>query len=348
MSAFEAIDAVSFVPPSSSVSSISQTNPSSSASSSSLSPFSSSVKSEVPASKFKDGNEKIKRKDRAAKIRLSIQWDEETIEEHNKERGTRQKIDEAPTPYRYSSESDMSEGEGSEKSFESGYSSGSPSERESLSDIAKDAVDGDNTVGKNSTEPGKKNSKSKSRRKKAAFDGSVMDQWSTLEARLNYEQYRQQKHSSKSSKQNTDGEIDVLSGEECTSPRNDKSSSESVDWTNEMGAEGEVESCRTRVGAGMKVSSPEGDGAGGKVAGSSGSGGEDSGRSKDGSGSGSGSDDGMEVDPSVAGTPLTANPKKAQKAMFQNKRSQHYNEYKVLQAMREKRAQGSDEDDDDD
>lgn len=31
----------------------------------------------------------------------TIQWDEETIAEHDKERGTRQKIDEAPTPYRY-------------------------------------------------------------------------------------------------------------------------------------------------------------------------------------------------------------------------------------------------------
>lgn len=43
--------------------------------------------------------------------------------------------------------------------------------------------------------------------------------------------------------------------------------------------------------------------------------------------------DGMEVDPSIAGTPLTANPKKAQKAMFQNKRSQHYNEYKVFDTI---------------
>ncbi|KAJ1422742.1 hypothetical protein B484DRAFT_420834 [Ochromonadaceae sp. CCMP2298] len=38
-----------------------------------------------------------------------IQWDEETIAEHDKERGSRQKIDEAPTPFRYGSESDQSE-----------------------------------------------------------------------------------------------------------------------------------------------------------------------------------------------------------------------------------------------
>eukprot|EP01039_Chlorochromonas_danica_P004256 gene4256-4676_t len=39
-----------------------------------------------------------------------IQWDEVTIAEHDKERGSRQKIDEAPTPYRYMSESDQSDG----------------------------------------------------------------------------------------------------------------------------------------------------------------------------------------------------------------------------------------------
>jgi len=31
----------------------------------------------------------------------SLQWDEETIAEHDKLRGTRQKIDEPPTPYAY-------------------------------------------------------------------------------------------------------------------------------------------------------------------------------------------------------------------------------------------------------
>ena len=33
--------------------------------------------------------------------RRKIQWDEETISAHDKERGTRQKIDEPPTPYHY-------------------------------------------------------------------------------------------------------------------------------------------------------------------------------------------------------------------------------------------------------
>lgn len=39
-----------------------------------------------------------------------IQWDEVTIAEHDRERGSRQKIDEAPTPYRYLSESDCESG----------------------------------------------------------------------------------------------------------------------------------------------------------------------------------------------------------------------------------------------
>ena len=33
----------------------------------------------------------------------SIKWDEEVISEHDKERGTRQKIDEPPTPFQYGS-----------------------------------------------------------------------------------------------------------------------------------------------------------------------------------------------------------------------------------------------------
>merc|ERR1712113_283869 len=39
------------------------------------------------------------------------QWDEETIAEHDKERGTRQKIDEPPTPFNRSPLSDSEEEE---------------------------------------------------------------------------------------------------------------------------------------------------------------------------------------------------------------------------------------------
>ena len=38
---------------------------------------------------------------KATKQSRSLQWDEETIAEHDKLRGTRQKIDEPPTPYSY-------------------------------------------------------------------------------------------------------------------------------------------------------------------------------------------------------------------------------------------------------
>ena len=38
-----------------------------------------------------------------------VQWDEETIAEHDKDRGTRQIIDEPPTPYRYGDDDDNSD-----------------------------------------------------------------------------------------------------------------------------------------------------------------------------------------------------------------------------------------------
>ena len=42
-----------------------------------------------------------------------LKWDEEAIAEHDKERGTRQKIDEPPTPYEYGSdEEDDSDAQG--------------------------------------------------------------------------------------------------------------------------------------------------------------------------------------------------------------------------------------------
>ena len=40
-----------------------------------------------------------------------IQWDEETIKEHDKERGTRMKIDEPKTPFHYLDEAECDEEE---------------------------------------------------------------------------------------------------------------------------------------------------------------------------------------------------------------------------------------------
>ena len=52
----------------------------------------------------------------ASNTRRSLTWDEAAIEEHNKERGTRQKILEPPTPYAYSSDHDEEEHEEEEDS----------------------------------------------------------------------------------------------------------------------------------------------------------------------------------------------------------------------------------------
>mmetsp|Transcript_10 Transcript_10/g.10 ORF Transcript_10/g.10 Transcript_10/m.10 type:complete len:213 (+) Transcript_10:57-695(+) len=58
-----------------------------------------------------------KERDSSQKRRTTIRWDEETIAEHDKLRGSRQKIDEPPTPYHeYQQETDdemMSDGSGS-------------------------------------------------------------------------------------------------------------------------------------------------------------------------------------------------------------------------------------------
>jgi hypothetical protein len=53
----------------------------------------------------RNDNAPVKRRSRV------IKWDEETIAEHDKERGTRQRIDEPPTPYRYYSESETDQSE---------------------------------------------------------------------------------------------------------------------------------------------------------------------------------------------------------------------------------------------
>jgi protein phosphatase inhibitor 2 len=56
-------------------------------------------------SQFKD-KDQSSHSDSNTQKKQKIQWDEVTIAEHDKERGSRQKIDEAPTPYRYMSESE--------------------------------------------------------------------------------------------------------------------------------------------------------------------------------------------------------------------------------------------------
>lgn len=123
-----------------------------------------------------------------------IKWDEEVIAEHDKERGSRQKIDEAPTPFRYSSESDQSEGEsGSEKDISSASSSDSnhkkkksisfltnaeefPFPSDSYSDFSSSAFN-NNGNAMMISDPNPVN---------------VMHEWSALQAKLNYEQFLQE------------------------------------------------------------------------------------------------------------------------------------------------------------
>ena len=93
---------------------------------------------------------------------VHITWDEETIAEHDKERGTRQKIEEAPTPYRYTTDEDEAEmvvrggGEG-DAMVEAGTSP------QAYASSPPDLRPGDN----------------------------VMDSWESLRAKLHYEQQKQ-------------------------------------------------------------------------------------------------------------------------------------------------------------
>eukprot|EP01031_Cornospumella_fuschlensis_P033694 gene33694-40759_t len=96
-----------------------------------------------------------------------IQWDEVTIAEHDKERGSRQKIDEAPTPYRYLSESDQSEAESSDG--ESLFH-----RRRSLSGNAEE--DSHNSSFHSTTGP---------------KGVSIQDSWQALSAKLHYEKHLQ-------------------------------------------------------------------------------------------------------------------------------------------------------------
>jgi hypothetical protein len=99
------------------------------------------------------------------KTTRGIVWDEETIREHDKERGTRQRIDEPPTPYRYQSGgsvcSDSGEsGDGEHSEGERSMTSTTPPSRSSV----VGGSSGDN---------------------RATID------WSTLHAKLHYERQLQ-------------------------------------------------------------------------------------------------------------------------------------------------------------
>jgi len=103
-----------------------------------------------------------------------IQWDEATLAEHDKERGTRQKIDEPPTPYQYGSDrSDSGESDGEE--CESAWS------RQMSGDLVTTAAAADFCCDDH---------------EKLVVDNRVdarasLD-WSTLNAKLSYERHLQE------------------------------------------------------------------------------------------------------------------------------------------------------------
>eukprot|EP01038_Epipyxis_sp_PR26KG_P013564 gene13564-18203_t len=116
-----------------------------------------------------------------------IQWDEQTIAEHDKERGSRQKIDEAPTPYRYLSESDQSE-------CESGSDGESLVKHQfhtnNLSLSFNNMHNHNNIDNSNSLSPHAVMSQlGQSTREQAS--NMITDSWETINAKLQYEKHLQ-------------------------------------------------------------------------------------------------------------------------------------------------------------
>ena len=106
--------------------------------------------------------------------RRKIQWDEVTIAEHDKERGTRQKIDEPPTPYAYDSEIIMDDN-----------SNEVLGENDTIFDVK------DGRLPRNNSDEMMAGSPPRVGTNGLATKGGVMDEWETLNARLTYEQQLQ-------------------------------------------------------------------------------------------------------------------------------------------------------------
>eukprot|EP01042_Synura_sphagnicola_P036070 gene36070-46154_t len=116
------------------------------------------------------------------KQKISIKWDEVTIAEHDKERGSRQKIDEAPTPFRYGSESDQSEAE-------SGSSDGEHlTRRRKVSAGSFDQANPDPDTVTNTAN----NSQAASHLAHKYAQHSVLYQWEAVHAKLTYEKHLQE------------------------------------------------------------------------------------------------------------------------------------------------------------
>ena len=110
--------------------------------------------------------------DRKAAPKRVIQWDEATLAEHDKERGTRQKIDEPPTPFNFRQDrSDSCESEGGGGGGGGGREGGGGGSEEHFLDSSGDL------------------SGSTSNAASGLGDVRSALDWSTLHAKLNYEQH---------------------------------------------------------------------------------------------------------------------------------------------------------------
>ena len=131
--------------------------------------------------------------------RRKIQWDEETISLHDKERGTRQKIDEPPTPYHYDDmETEKIDDlhkyeENNEVVFK--FDDVTQNEKEHISSS-------NNSNNSSGTSPSISNHNTN------VSNGSVMDQWETLNAKLVYEESMQQQEQDNKERLNEIGELD--------------------------------------------------------------------------------------------------------------------------------------------
>ena len=118
---------------------------------------------------------------------VHVQWDEETIAEHDKERGTRQKIDEPDTPYRYGEDDDYDD-----------YTSSITRENATgMIDIP--GASGLTTDAKSPPRHGYglgESPQSFAASPPAQVGDNVMDVWESLRAKLTYEQQQQQQRSS--------------------------------------------------------------------------------------------------------------------------------------------------------
>jgi len=210
-------------------------------------------------------------------------WDEETIAEHDKERGTRQKIDEPPTPYRYSESSD------SDRGSESEWEKGSPIADPSASlGMAAELISPPYHV--------------------SGPTLSVADNWEALQAKLNYHQQLQERGAVVGLSEGLNASVPM---EEVTASHGSVfafPSSASAAWS------------RSHAGT---ITPP---GAGG--------------------GEGGGSDTKMAIGTSPDGG--NGNDGNQQDKAFKDKRAAHYNEFKLVQAMRAKMHVDEDEEDQDD